>query len=230
MKKRLVIIPAFNEAGSIEKTVEDIKLNAPSFDYVIINDHSWDGTKELCEERGYNIVTLSINSGIGAAVQTGYLYGHRFGYDYAIQIDGDGQHDAKFLEKMADIMEKNGINMLIGSRFIKKEGFQSTGLRRVGIRYFTWLIWLLTGRIITDPTSGMRMVDKEVMHLFANEYPKDYPEPETAVTVLKKGFSVKEIPVEMKARAAGESSISLKQSIYYMIKVSLACFMAAIGD
>lgn len=230
MKKRLVIIPAFNEAGSIEKTVEDIKLNAPSFDYVIINDHSWDGTKELCEERGYNIVTLSINSGIGAAVQTGYLYGHRFGYDYAIQIDGDGQHDAKFLEKMADIMEKNGISMLIGSRFIKKEGFQSTGLRRVGIRYFTWLIWLLTGRIITDPTSGMRMVDKEVMHLFANEYPKDYPEPETAVTVLKKGFSVKEIPVEMKARAAGESSISFKQSIYYMIKVSLACFMAAIGD
>ena len=107
MKKRLVIIPAFNEVGSIERTVEDIKKNAPSFDYVIINDHSMDGTKELCDRLGYNMVTLSINSGIGAAVQTGYLYGHRFGYDYAIQIDGDGQHDAKFLEKMADVMEQN---------------------------------------------------------------------------------------------------------------------------
>lgn len=124
MKKRLVIIPAFNEVGSIEKTVEDIKENAPSFDYVIINDHSMDGTKELCDRLGYNMVTLSINSGIGAAVQTGYLYGHRFGYDYAIQIDGDGQHDAKFLEKMADIMEAEGINMLIGSRFLEGEGFQ----------------------------------------------------------------------------------------------------------
>ena len=154
MKKRLVIIPAFNEVGSIERTVEDIKKNAPSFDYVIINDHSMDGTKELCDRLGYNMVTLSINSGIGAAVQTGYLYGHRFGYDYAIQIDGDGQHDAKFLEKMADVMEAEEINMLIGSRFIEGEGFQSTGLRRVGIHFFTWLIRLLTGKTITDPTSG----------------------------------------------------------------------------
>ena len=230
MKKRLVIIPAFNEVGSIERTVEDIKKNAPSFDYVIINDHSMDGTKELCDRLGYNMVTLSINSGIGAAVQTGYLYGHRFGYDYAIQIDGDGQHDAKFLEKMADVMEAEGINMLIGSRFLEGEGFQSTGLRRVGIRFFTWLIRLLTGQTITDPTSGMRMVDKEVMHMFANDYPKDYPEPETAVTVLKRGFYVKEIPVEMKARKSGQSSISFKKSIYYMIKVPLACIMAAIGD
>ena len=224
MKKRLVIIPAFNEVGSIERTVEDIRKNAPSFDYVIINDHSMDGTKELCDRLGYNMVTLSINSGIGAAVQTGYLYGHRFGYDYAIQIDGDGQHDAKFLEKMADIMEEEQINMLIGSRFLEGEGFQSTGMRRVGIRFFTWLIRMLTGTTITDPTSGMRMVDKEVMHMFANDYPKDYPEPETAVTVLKRGYRVKEIPVEMKARAAGQSSI------YYMIKVPLACIMTAFGD
>ena len=120
--------------------------------------------------------------------------------------------------------------MLIGSRFLEGEGFQSTGLRRVGIRFFTWLIRLLTGQTITDPTSGMRMVDKDVMHMFANDYPKDYPEPETAVTVLKKGFYVKEIPVEMKARASGKSSISFKKSIYYMIKVPLACIMTAIGN
>ena len=123
MKKRLVIIPAFNEVGSIERTVEDIKKNAPSFDYVIINDHSMDGTKELCDRLGYNMVTLSINSGIGAAVQTGYLYGHRFGYDYAIQIDGDRQHDAKFLEKMADVMEQN-------DRLIDKETYVADVLQR----------------------------------------------------------------------------------------------------
>lgn len=230
MKKRLVIIPAFNEAGAIVNTVEDIKKNAPTFDYVVINDCSVDETRLLCEERHYNLVNLPINSGIGAAVQTGYLYAKRYGYEYAIQVDGDGQHDAQFLEKMADYMEEQNLHMLIGSRFIEKEGFQSTGLRRVGIRYFTWLIRLFTGATITDPTSGMRMVNREVIRYFADEYPKDYPEPETAVVILKKGWRVEEIPVEMKARTAGISSISMKRSIYYMIKVSLACFMAAIAN
>lgn len=230
MKKRLVIIPAFNEAGSIVNTVEDIRKNAPTFDYVVINDCSFDETQKLCEERHYNLINLPINSGIGAAVQTGYLYAKRYDYEYAIQVDGDGQHDAQFLEKMADYMEEQGLHMLIGSRFIKKEGFQSTGLRRVGIRYFTGLIRLFTGETITDPTSGMRMVNREVIRYFADEYPKDYPEPETAVVILKKGWRVEEIPVEMKERMAGTSSISMKRSVYYMIKVSLACFMAAIAN
>lgn len=228
-RNRLVIIPAFNEAGSIVHTVEDIRKNAPSFDYVVINDCSMDLTQELCEEHHYNVVTLPINSGIGAAVQTGYMYARRYGYEYAIQVDGDGQHDAHFLEEMADIMERDKLQMLIGSRFIEKEGFQSTGLRRFGIRYFTVLIRLLTGQTITDPTSGMRMVSREVICDFARDYPKDYPEPETAVSIIRKGYQVKEIPVRMKERSAGVSSISMKRSVYYMIKVSLACFMAAIG-
>ena len=129
---------------------------------------------------------------------------------------------------MADIIEKENLDMLIGSRFIEKEGFQSSFLRRLGIRYFTMLIKLLTKKTITDPTSGMRMVNRRVVEYFAEEYPKDYPEPETVVNILKKGMSVKEIPVEMKARQAGVSSISPKKSVYYMIKVSLAVFMAAI--
>ena len=195
MKNRLVIIPAFNEAGCIVNTVEDIRKNAPSFDYVVINDCSLDETQQLCEEHRYNLINLPINSGIGAAVQTGYLYAKRYGYDYAIQVDGDGQHDAKFLEKMADYMEEHQLHMLIGSRFIEKTGFQSTGLRRIGIRYFTWLIWLLTGYTITDPTSGMRMVNREVIRHFAEDYPKDYPEPETAVAVLKKGLRVEDLKV-----------------------------------
>ena len=216
-RNKLVIIPAFNEAGCIVNTIEDIRQNAPSFDYVVINDCSRDE------------VNLPINSGIGAAVQTGYMYAKRYGYEYAIQVDGDGQHDASFLEEMAEIIEHSDVNMLIGSRFIEKEGFQSTGLRRFGIRYFTALIRLLTRQTVTDPTSGMRIVDRNVINMFAEDYPKDYPEPETAVTVIKNGLTVREIPVRMKERQAGVSSISFKKSVYYMIKVSLACFMAAIG-
>ena len=229
MKDKLVIIPAFNEAGCIVNTVNDIIENAPEFDYVIINDCSRDETYKLCLEHGFNVVSLPINSGIGAAVQTGYLYAKRYGYKYAIQVDGDGQHDAAFLGVMARYMEEHNTGMLIGSRYIEKQGFQSSGLRRFGIKYFTVLIKILTGKKITDPTSGMRMVGRDIIEYFAEEYPKDYPEPETAVTICKKGWTVEEIPVVMKERQAGTSSISPKRSVYYMIKVSLACVMAAMS-
>ena len=229
MKDKLVIIPAFNEAGCIVNTVNDIIENAPEFDYVVINDCSRDDTYKLCVEHGFNLVNLPINSGIGAAVQTGYLYAKRYGYKYAIQVDGDGQHDAAFLGTMARYMEEHGTGMLIGSRYIEKQGFQSSGLRRFGIKYFTVLIKILTGKRITDPTSGMRMVGRDIIEYFAEEYPKDYPEPETAVTIVKRGWTVDEIPVVMKERQAGTSSISPKRSVYYMIKVSLACVMAAMS-
>lgn len=228
MKKRLVIIPAYNEAGSIVETVRDIQKNAPSFDYIVINDCSRDNTQQLLEENNINHVNLTVNLGIGGAVQTGYLYAKRNGYDVAIQVDGDGQHEAKFLEIMAEKLENEDLDMLIGSRFIEKEGFQSSAMRRFGIKYFTCLIKLLTGKVVTDPTSGMRMVNKKVIDIFAEEYPKDYPEPESVVFILKRGMKVKEIPVLMKERQAGISSISPKKSIYYMVKVSLAVFMAAI--
>ena len=144
------------------------------------------------------------------------------GYDMAVQVDGDGQHDPEFLEKMADYLEENQLDMVIGSRFIEKEGFQSSGLRRVGIRFFTRLIRILTGKAITDPTSGLRMIGKNVLEMFAKDYPKDYPEPESVVAVLMRGLKVEEIPVIMREREGGVSSISLKNSVYYMIKVPLA--------
>lgn len=226
--KKLIIIPAYNESENIVGTIEAIKTKAPEFDYVIINDCSKDNTLEICSEHGYNVVALPINLGIGGAVQTGYLYAKRNGYDIAVQVDGDGQHDPKFLEEMAAYMEKEKVNMVIGSRFIEKQGFQSSGLRRVGIKYFTHLIKILTGVTITDPTSGLRMVDREIIEMFAEDYPKDYPEPESVVTVLNRGKKVKEIPVIMKERAGGVSSISMKNSVYYMIKVSMAILIERI--
>ena len=226
--KNLIIIPAYNEQESIEKTVEDIKANAPRFDYIVVNDCSKDNTGKICREKKYNVINLPVNLGIGGAVQTGYRYAWKNGYETAVQVDGDGQHDPKFLEMMLTYLEKENADMVIGSRFITKEGFQSSGLRRVGIRYFTWLIHLLTGKTITDPTSGLRMVNRSVIQQYASCYPKDYPEPESVVTILKEEKKVKEVPVIMRERAGGVSSISPMKSIYYMIKVTLAILIEKI--
>lgn len=226
--KKLIIIPAFNESESIESTVRDIIENASSFDYVVINDCSKDSTQEICEKNGFNIVNLPINLGIGGAVQTGYKYALEYGYDVAVQVDGDGQHDPAFLETMAKTLEKEKCDMVIGSRFIDKEGFQSSAMRRIGIKYFTVLIKILTGKTITDPTSGLRMIGKEVIKLYAYDYPKDYPEPESVVAVLRRGMKVKEIPVVMRSRQGGVSSINLSKSVYYMVKVTLAILVERI--
>lgn len=226
--KKLIIIPAYNESESIESTVRDIMENAPDFDYVVINDCSKDNTKEICEANGFNIVNLPINLGIGGAVQTGYKYAMEYGYDIAVQVDGDGQHDPAFLNQMAEVIEKENLDMVIGSRFIDKEGFQSSFMRRVGIRYFTVLIKILTGKTITDPTSGLRMIGRNVIKLYAADYPKDYPEPESVVAVLRRGMKVKEIPVVMRSRQGGVSSINPTKSVYYMIKVTLAILVESI--
>ena len=224
--KKLVIIPAFNEEGNLEKTIKDIKDNAPDFDYVIINDCSTDKTLEMCRRHGFSYLNLPVNLGIGGAVQTGYRYAYYHGYDIAVQFDGDGQHSASRLEDMVTTLIDTESDMVIGSRFIEKEGFQSSGLRRIGIKYFTGLIKLLTGKKITDPTSGMRMVNKKLLEKFTDEYPKDYPEPESVVTILAEKYKVMEIPVVMNEREEGVSSISLKNSVYYMIKVSFAILIA----
>nr|WP_202031227.1 glycosyltransferase family 2 protein [Dorea phocaeensis] len=226
--KKLIIIPAFNEEENIEKTVTSIEKDAKEFDYVIINDCSTDRTKQICEQKGYNIVNLPINLGIGGAVQTGYKYAYVNGYDVAVQVDGDGQHDPEFLNEMAEYIEKNKVDMVIGSRFIEKKGFQSSAARRMGIKFFSTLIKVLTGAVITDPTSGLRMVGRNVIEIFAKDYPRDYPEPESVVAVLRKKLIVKEIPVIMHEREGGVSSISPKKSIYYMIKVTLAMLIERI--
>ncbi len=223
--KSIVIIPAYNEEKSIEKTVADIRENAPEFDYVIVNDCSKDNTLKVCTEKGMHVLNLPINLGIGGAVQTGYLYAYKNGYDFAVQFDGDGQHDARFLHEMRDYMAEHELDMLIGSRFIEKEGFQSSGIRRFGIRYFSSLIRLLTKAKVTDPTSGMRMVNREIIGIYADSYPKDYPEPESVVAILNMGKTVGEYPVVMRERTEGVSSISPLRSVYYMVKVTLAILM-----
>lgn len=220
--KKIIIIPAYNEEENIEKTVNAIQKSAQGFDYVIINDCSIDNTRKICEEKGFNIVNLPINLGIGGAVQTGYKYAYENGYDVAVQVYGDGQHDPEFLSTMAEYLIEHRVDMVIGSRFIEKKGFQSSITRRMGIKFFSGLIKVLTGKTITDPTSGLRMIGRNVMEIFSQDYPRDYPEPESIVAVLRKNMKIEEIPVVMLERQGGVSSISPKKSIYYMVKVTLA--------
>ncbi len=227
--KKLVIIPAYNEEASIVNTVQDILDHAPGFDYVVINDCSKDRTLQRCRENGLNVIDLPVNLGIGGGIQTGYRYAVEHGYDVAVQFDGDGQHDASYLQAMADRLERDDLDMVIGSRFIENEGFQSTGLRRFGINFFKFLIKLLYGGTITDATSGMRMCSRRVMEEFSVDYPQDYPEPETVARLLRKKYKVREIPVVMRERSAGTSSINPAKSVYYMIKVSLAILVERLG-
>ena len=222
--KRLIIIPAYNEQDNIADAVLQMQTKAPGFDYIVINDCSKDRTLQICRENGIRVIDLPINLGIGGAVQTGYIYAWRNGYDVAVQMDGDGQHDPAYLDMMAETLEKEDLDMVIGSRFIdtEKEGFRSSRIRRVGISFFTFLIHLLFRQKITDATSGMRMCNRKTMELFIRDYPRDYPEPETVARLLRHKYKVREVPVIMKERQGGVSSISFWKSGYYMLKVTLA--------
>lgn len=220
--RKLIIIPAYNEAENLTKVILGIEKLGTDFDYVIINDGSTDNTQKLCQKKAYNVVNLPINSGIGVAVQTGYKYALYNDYDIAIQIDGDGQHDVSYLNKIVDSIENNVADVVIGSRFIEKEGFQSSGARRLGIKILSFIIWICTGVKVKDVTSGFRAVNKRFIKIFADDYSKDYPEPEAIVTTKMYNGRILEIPVVMKERERGSSSITLWKSVYYMIKVTLA--------
>lgn len=220
--KKLIIIPAYNEEQNIVKVVEDITKNATEFDYIIINDCSTDNTEKICRENGYNIVSLPTNLGIGGGVQTGYKYALENDYDIAIQIDGDGQHKAECIPMLLKYMEENKVDMVIGSRYIEGEGFQSTYMRRLGSKVLGGLLKGVSGTVITDPTSGLRMVNRDIINEFCRYYPIDYPEPESIASILRKGYKVIEVPVIMSEREAGVSSINPIKSVYYMIKVCLA--------
>lgn len=220
--KTLIIIPAYNEEGSILSTIEDIKTYAPDVDFVVINDCSTDRTKQILINAGANVVNLPVNLGIGGGVQTGYQYALENDYDIAIQFDGDGQHMAEYLHDLMAPIERGEANVTIGSRFIKKEGFQSSALRRFGIVFLSTLIKLLCGVRVHDVTSGMRAVDRKTIALFAEYYAQDYPEPEAIVASNLAGAHIVEIPVQMRERQSGKSSIHSLKSIYYMIKVSIA--------
>lgn len=229
-KKVLVIIPAYNEQDSIVSTVEKLNRDCPYVDYLVVNDCSKDDTLTILKNKSMNYVSLPVNLGIGGAVQSGYKYALKNDYDIAVQLDGDGQHDSAYLDKVIEPLLKDEADIAIGSRFIKREGFQSSGMRRAGIGILNFWIRLTTGFKVTDCTSGFRAVNKKGIELYAREYPVDYPEPEAIVYAVLKGLKIKEVPVVMKERTTGVSSIRPIHSIYYMVKVTLAILLCRFSN
>lgn len=221
--RTIAIVPAFNEEESILAAVRDLRENAPFVDVLVVNDGSSDGTSRLLEENNVDHIDLIRNLGIGAAVQTGYKYALKEGYDIAIQFDGDGQHSAKYIADLVEPITNGDADLVVGSRFKGDiEGFKSSPLRRLGITILSAVLKLASTNKIEDVTSGFRAADKEVISLFANYYPDDYPEPESLALVARKGLRVSEVPVSMNERVGGVSSINKMDSVYYMIKVTLA--------
>lgn len=223
--KVLIIIPAYNEQENIERVVANLKTHCPQYDYLIVNDCSTDKTLEICSKNDFNYIDLCCNLGIGGGVQSGYIYAYRNGYDCAIQIDGDGQHDPQYISRLVDPIEKGEADIVIGSRFIDYEGFQSSGMRRFGINFLSTLIKMICGAKVKDVTSGFRAANRKFIEFFSKEYADDYPEPEAIVATKLNGARILEVPVVMNEREGGTSSISPLKSIYYMIKVSLAILL-----
>ena len=229
--KIILVIPAYNEEESILKTykgVENYNKNAEEkLDVIAINDGSKDKTKEILEKNNIPHINLICNLGIGGAVQTGYKYALENGYDIAIQYDGDGQHDVNYVKDIVKPIEDNEANMVIGSRFIEKdkEGFKSSKARRIGINIISFFIKIKTKKKIYDVTSGFRAIDRNLMELFKEYYPVEYPEPISTVNVLKHNYNVSEVPVVMKEREKGKSSISSWKNAYYMINVILSIIL-----
>ena len=223
--KKILIIPAYNEEANILNVCKTIEIyneeNEKKLDYIIINDESKDDTLKILKENNLNYVDLISNLGIGGAVQTGYKYALKNDYDIAIQFDGDGQHDINYVEKLCKEIESGESDMCIGSRYLddSTSSFKSTFMRRIGKNIISVFIKLLCGKKITDPTSGFRAVNKEIIGIFAKEYPREYPEPESIVSLNRRGYKIKEVPVSMNERTAGQSSINPFKSVKYMITV-----------
>ncbi|MCL2627440.1 MAG: glycosyltransferase family 2 protein [Oscillospiraceae bacterium] len=225
--KTLIIIPCYNERDTISELCKEV-CSKTNHDIIVINDCSTDDSKSILQKGNIPHLNLPINLGIGGAVQTGYRFAIRNNYDIAVQLDGDGQHDPDWIDKVIAPIIQGVADLTIGSRYIDKAGFQSTVIRRVGIRFFTVLIYCLSGKKITDATSGFRAANRKTMQLFTKYYAADYPEPESNMHAIKNKLRVCEVPVKMRERQGGKSSISAIKSVYYMLKVSIGIIISVI--
>lgn len=223
--KILVIIPAYNEEKNIQFVVDRLVQGFPQYDYLVVNDGSTDHTEEICRSLGYNYLSQPVNLGIGGTVQSGYLYALQNGYDIAVQMDGDGQHDPRYIAQLIQPIQEEGADFTIGSRFIKDEGFQSSRSRRFGINFLSALLHICGKVKIRDVTSGFRAVNRKGISFYSQNYAQDYPEPEAIIAAAAQHFKIKEVPVVMQERNGGTSSISPLKSFYYMLKVSLVIFL-----
>jgi len=224
-RRRLAIVPALNEQASIARVVAEIREADPGFDVVVVDDGSIDHTAEIAEATGARVLKLPFNLGIGGAVQTGYQYALEHGFELAIQVDADGQHDPSEIGLVIQPILEERADLVVGTRFVTGGGYRGTRIRRVGIHLFAAVVSLLVRQRVSDTTSGFRAVNRKALRLFAADYPHDYPEVESIVLLSRHHLRMLEVPVQMRVRESGNSSITALRSAYYMIKVLLALFI-----
>ncbi len=222
MVRGLIIIPAYNEEVTIGAVIKEIRTHIPDFDIVVVDDGSTDSTASVARSSGVTVLSLPFNMGIGTAVQTGYKYAQRKGYPVAVQFDADGQHIAEEVNSLIGPLLREESDFVVGSRFLSKGSYRVGWARGLGIRILSAVISSVLGSRITDPTSGFRAASRDVIEFFSRYYPDDYPEPESLVLLHKAGFRIQEVPVRMRQRTGGRSSITPLRAFYYMVKVLLA--------
>jgi glycosyltransferase involved in cell wall biosynthesis len=224
--RRVALVPAFNEEANVGRVIDEIRAFDPALDVVVIDDGSYDRTAEVAHEHGATVVRLPFNLGIGGAVQTGFRYAFEQGYDLAVRLDGDGQHDPSQLDRILAPVLSGEADIVVGSRFAEAgAGYRSSRSRRVGIRLLAWVVSRIVGRRVTDTTSGFQALNRRAIELFAHDYPHDYPEVEATIMVSRHRLRSVEVPVSMRERGGGRSSITALRSVYYMVKVLLAIFV-----
>lgn len=228
--RTIAIVPAYNEEGAIGRVVDEIRAFDASFDVVVVDDGSRDRTALVARAHGAAVVSLPFNLGIGSAVQTGFRYALGEGYERAVRLDGDGQHDPAELPQLLDVLDTDQADIVVGSRFAGSTdgGHRPASHRRAGIVFFAKLVSMLTRQRVTDTTSGFQALNRRGIELFADDYPNDYPEVEAIVLVFKHRLRLVEVPVKMREREHGKSSITFLRSVYYMLKVTLALLMAMV--
>jgi glycosyltransferase involved in cell wall biosynthesis len=223
--KILIIIPAYNEEKSLPGVIRDLRENISLADILVVNDGSKDRTEMVARDLGVMVLGLPFNLGIGGAMQTGYRYAERNGYDVAIQFDGDGQHVATEVDVLLEGLQQGKGDIVVGSRFLKPGEYRPPFFRKLGIRIFSTVLSAILRMRVTDTTSGFRVANRSVIEFFARSYPEDYPEVESLVLLHRAGMTIVEVPVVMRDRTGGRSSITPIRSVYYMIKVLLAVFI-----
>ena len=223
--RRIAIVPAFNEERNIGGVVDELRAFDPGLDVVVVSDGSVDRTTDVAREHGAHVVALPFNLGIGGAVQTGFRYAYENGYELAVRCDGDGQHVPAELPKVLAPVLDGRADIAVGSRFVGGDGYQSSATRRIGIRVLALVVSAIARQRVTDTTSGFQALNRRALELFAADYPHDYPEVEGMVMTIKHRLRLVEVPVEMRERVHGRSSITAARSIYYMVKVLVALFV-----
>jgi glycosyltransferase involved in cell wall biosynthesis len=225
----LAVVPAYNEAGTVGRVVRTLRENAPAFDVVVIDDGSTDSTCREATAAGARVLRHPFNLGIGGAVQSGFKFALENGYDYMVQVDGDGQHDPCEIDKLVATMESEPrLDVACGSRFLKNLEYVGPVSRRAGIHVFAFLLSRFVDERVTDPTSGFRLYNRRAIGLFARDYPHDYPEVEAILVLHHHRLRMREVPVRMYQRGGGKSSIRSGKSVYYMVKVLLALFVGLV--